>query len=297
MDFELEDPPSAPKPQSTVKVEPQIKSAKKVPEISTDEAPRQHLLPWKKLRLLSRAALYAGFALYLSGTYFVSRFDDKLEISPSVRRDPIQTPIREDVFPFEYRGHHYEIQPVADYEISGLVVTHNEISSITDAYHTSDSVDFRDICLVWGANVGSGIFRRYKFFSMPWSCHYQPLDRNAELVEDQVSNNHLLAADESVRKTIVSMHIGDQVQLKGKLINYWQKEHPEYKRRTSLVREDTGNGACEVLWVESAKILRAGGTNWHLLQSVGKWLLFAAVGLGAFLFLFTPLGQYRRFKH
>lgn len=255
MDLEIEEttPTKAPEASGL----PQLRSAK-LPSAAGPLPGNDKRRIWQSLRLLSRLGLYVGLALFVSGKYVIAKFDDKLSIEKSVRRDPIQTPIRKTPFTFEYRGHSYQIEPVADYDISGLIVTHNDISSVFDAYHSKDSVDFRDICLVWGANVGSGIFRRFKFWSMPWSCHFHTDDRNAldSFVETQISNNHILSADENVQRIVRSMKIGDQIRLQGMLINYWPVGASELERRTSTTREDTGNGACEVLWVERAEIDR-----------------------------------------
>lgn len=298
MDFEIENP--HPPQTATDSSKTELSRAKLRPQTSTAKSSAAPALRWwRVLRWLARASLYIGLALYLGGKYYIAKFDDKLDIDRSVRRDPIQEPLNKTPFPFEYRGHRYQIEPVAAYAISGLVVSRNDISSVFDAYHTKDSVDFRDICLVWGSNVGSGVFRKFKFWSMPWSCHYQTDDRAAldSFNESQISNNHLLSADPAIRETISKMEIGDQVRLQGFLVNYWPLEASELVRRTSTTRNDTGNGACEVLWVERAEFLRRGGTNWHILESIGGWLLVGAVCLSALLFFCTPLGEYRKFKN
>ncbi len=246
--------------------------------------------------MLARTALYLGLATFLSGKYYFSKFDDKLSIAQEVRRDPKQESISASPFPFEYRGKRYQITPVANYDISGLIVSHNEISSITDAYHTSDSVDFRDVCVVWGANVGSGVFRRFKFWSEPWSCHFHTDDplAAASLNKAQVSNNHLLTDNEQVRELIKDMRIGDQIRLQGMLINYSPAGQPELSRRSSRIREDTGNGACEVIWVDHAQVLQRGATSWHILREGGFWLLIGAITLNALLFVFAPYGAMSR---
>ncbi len=291
MDFELE--------ESTPPKKPRAPETKKAPPMAPQRAAARAVTPkrllWKRLRQLSRIGLYTGFVLYVSGAYIVDRFERKMNIDKNVRRNPIQQSITEKPFSFEYHDEKYVIQPIATYDISGLVVTHNDISSIFDAYHTKHSVDFRDICLVWGANVGSGIYLRHKFWSMPWSCHYQALDNTAEstLVENQISNNHLIAADDSVRNTIINFKIGDQIRLTGKLINYWRADFPEYSRQSSTTREDTGNGACEVVWVESAELLKRAGSYRESLRTGGKWLLILSVILGAIILVAAPLERNR----
>lgn len=252
---------------------------------------------WQIARYIARASLYAGFALYVYGTFFAKKLEPKLDIAREVRKAPVQTEIVEASFPFTHYDHTYRIQPLAEYEISGLIVSHNNISSITDAYHTSKSVDFRDVCLVWGSNVGSGAFRRYDFWSEPWTCYAQTKrgHESASLNERELSNNHLLTSDPTIRKLIESVSIGDQIRLKGKLISYWPEGYSELERRSSMTRSDTGNGACEVMWVEEAEILKRSKLMWRFSASTGYYLLIGAVLLNVVLFFATPVQHYKKF--
>ncbi|MCB0332485.1 MAG: hypothetical protein KDD55_03230 [Bdellovibrionales bacterium] len=273
-----------------------VSDSEKLAQMTGGKLPQQKKkkgVPWKLLRQISRVALYVGLVLYVYGTYVSKKFDDTLAVDKLVRRNPLQVEAPGPQFEFSYHGNDYIIQPVAEYEIAGLVVTHNNISSITDAYHTSKSVDFRDICMVWGVNVTNNVFRRAQFASSPWTCHVQFNDRLAEesFVMEQLSNTHLLSKDESVRQKVLSMRVGDQVQLKGKLINYWPRGASELSRNSSLIRTDTGDGACEVMWVEEARILQRAQSNWDSLRSLGIWLLIGAVILGALVFFLAPYGS------
>ena len=68
-------------------------------------------------------------------------------------RVPEQTEIDDGTFDFTYKGQRVEVEPVADYEMWGLVVSHNNIKSIADIYHDSSSVDTKDLCVVWGDSL------------------------------------------------------------------------------------------------------------------------------------------------
>ena len=127
--------------------------------------------------------------------------------------DPIQQPLTDPPFSFTYADKNYVVEPVASYEISGLIVTHNNIAAFDDIYHDSSSVDIKDICLIWGDNVADDNFHKVSFWSEPWSCHYQTDDRDAfrNFVAEQLSNSHLLADDPEVREAIRSSRIGDQI--------------------------------------------------------------------------------------
>lgn len=253
---------------------------------------------WRVARCGCWAGMILGAILYMRGQYFMGRFDPDLVIRSALATAPIQRAIVRQPFDFEYAGRSYIIEPVADYEISGLVVSHNAVGSITDAYHTKESVDFRDLCLVWGSNALSGVFRRMQFWSEPWSCHIRFHDsESAELFDPTgLSNNHLLAESAAVRATIESAHIGDQIRLKGILINYADQRAPQLKRKSSLVRDDQGDGACEVLWVTEAELLGKAPARWYHTQQVGLWTLVLSLIGAIALFLITPIERYRRFS-
>ena len=69
--------------------------------------------------------------------------------------------------------------------------------------------------------------------------------------------------------------------------NRFEKRHNHgfaFKRGTSLTRDDTGNGACETIYVQEVEVLRAGGGPW-------RWLLWPAIALsltGLIVWLRTP---------
>jgi hypothetical protein len=244
----------------------------------------------RKLRKLSRVCNWAIAALGIAT--FVSNHT-KVElpapqrILQSVKEEPVQRLTGGPEFTLEHHGTEYTVQPVAEYEISGLVVTHNNIHAFDDIYHDGDSVDIKDICVIWGDNVSSSIFQRVAFYSEPWSCHFYA-SNSADFEEfrpDQVSNNHLLAEDERVQAIINSVSIGDQISLRGRLINYSPVENPSWIRKSSTTRLDTGNGACEVMLVEQARILRRANTLWQLISMVSGFALALALVLKAAAFI------------
>ena len=70
--------------------------------------------------------------------------------------------------------------------------------------------------------------------------------------DDAYSNNHLMAVNKEVSNTILAMRPGDQVELKGKLVNVTGNRIDEAKSsfernsmqwRTSTIRTDTGAGS------------------------------------------------------
>lgn len=72
------------------------------------------------------------------------------------------------------------------------------------------------------------------------------------VIESHSANWHLVPANDVVWRKLRGLRVGDVVQLDGMLVNL---ENPEVgTMATSLRRDDTGAGACEIIYVENARI-------------------------------------------
>jgi hypothetical protein len=146
---------------------------------------------------------------------------------------------------------------VADYELWGLVVSHNEITSVADIYHDRSSVDTKDLCVVWGENLSRDDYRAVEFESGPFTCYFRfaegvPFDTTG------ASNNHLITDRPEVRRAIAQVRIGDQVHLRGLLVDYQMDDWEDFWRHEP-VREDSG---CEVIYTERWKCC-CGTPGWY----------------------------------
>ena len=117
---------------------------------------------------------------------------------------------------------------------------------------------------------------------MQTSSHeaYEAFDPNA------LSNNHLLTSNTTLAKKIRTARVGDQVHFRGYLAEYSHNHGFAFKRGTSTVRTDTGNGACETVYVDSFDIIRQGNALWRRLIWVAAFAL--AAGICAW-FLLPPI--------
>lgn len=238
----------------------------------------------KKALRFSWVLLILVFAV----SYFeYTNLENVTGILSELEQEPQQEENSEEEFIFDYRGTDYLVEPVADYELYGLVVSHNDIHAFSDIYHTDDSVDIKDLCVIWGENVEGESFKKMEFWSEPWTCWARrPRERNFFFDMNQLSNNHVLSDNQSVRDTIHRMHIGDQIYLKGMLVNYKRAGTSDFFRNSSTVRDDEGNGACEVMFVDEARILKEGISSWRMVHVTAKRLLLVLLvfSLGHFLY-------------
>jgi len=219
--------------------------------------------------------------------FMKKQLPDKEMLLAEMYKMPLQENRIRQEFTFDYRGTGYKVSPVADYELWGLVVTHNDIGKFGDIYHMEDSVDLKDICVVWGENAASGVYEKGKYKSGSWTCYWRFKSGEAwvQFNESQIANNHLIASDPEIQEKIRQIRIGDQIHLTGYLVNY-ENVDTEWRRESSMTREDTGNHACEVVYVEDLKILKPGNAEWYLIWQWGKWGLLGLIVFKLILMFF-----------
>jgi len=219
-------------------------------------------------RLLGRAILPALGLLALSW-WMARRLPAPAALSSELERAPAQGPTETAPFDFRYKGKRCEVRPQAEYELRGLVVSHNDISSLSDIYHDATSVDTRDLCVAWGRNLENGAYLEAEFWSGPFTCYFRtPAD--LEFDTAGVSNNHLITDRPELRAELEGLHVGDQIRLRGLLVDYRMEDWGDFWRRTSMVRDDTG---CEVVFLEELEVLQRNAPGWHATRRVATALL------------------------
>lgn len=239
------------------------------------------------LRRLAKFLLPVAALIFVVSFFMRNRFPEKGLILEPLLQAPIQT--NEGVTePFEVTRKNvtYTVTPLFSYELWGMVVSYHDASSFVDISHKlwNDYVNTKDVCVIWGKNVETGVYKRMTFRNRDFTCFYRYPDRETgELfTENCLSNNHLLPGDTLVADAVLKARKGDQVHFKGWLVSYGQKGAP-YSRGSSTVRNDRGNGACEVVYVTDFEILREANPAWRTLHKLS--LVLAALSLAALLFV------------
>lgn len=85
-----------------------------------------------------------------------------------------------------------------------------------------------------------------------WYTESFSLPRKA--IEDNSANTHIIHGNEEVLSVIKSVNEGDVVELYGYLVDV-ENEEGTWSWSTSTTRNDTGEGSCEIFYVEAAKII------------------------------------------
>ena len=83
-----------------------------------------------------------------------------------------------------------------------------------------------------------------------WRASEFPIPRRE--IETHSANMHMIPATPAIDEMLKSIRNGDTVRLSGYLV---EAQGPDgWRWRSSLSREDTGAGACELVWVETLDV-------------------------------------------
>ena len=83
-----------------------------------------------------------------------------------------------------------------------------------------------------------------------WKTDEWIISRKA--IENSSANMHMIPSNDSVASALKQVKQGDLITLSGKLVNV--KGQDGWQWNSSLSRNDTGDGACELIWVESIRV-------------------------------------------
>ena len=141
----------------------------------------------------------------------------------------------------------YGIQKVAKYTIKAKVLSRktydSELAPIDFALgwgNMSDENILKDI-EIWQ----SGRWYRYKYEHTSLSL--------GEIIRSS-ANTHIIPATDKIKKVALSIKKGEIIQLKGYLVRVTGKKG--FYWNSSTTRNDTGNGGCEIMYVEDIKVLQ-----------------------------------------
>jgi len=209
--------------------------------------------------------LFLSLLLVLIVTSFTrNNFKSVEAINPEVLNQPYQNKIdHASVIRFQRNGYDYTLAPIYDYEINALLVSkfNYKIFSI----EKFDKVFPYDLCLIWGSNVADGVYKNKTLqFSQDCRWCFANWYGDVKLNWEEFSNSHLLINDSAIEKKVKSLVIGDQVKIKGQLVNVKASlisnpgsfDASEYTWNSGVGKTGLGAGACKVIYVEELKILK-----------------------------------------
>lgn len=166
----------------------------------------------------------------------------------SFKEEPLQTPLPVGIEPLHLP--HVQIIPLAGFSVNAKVLSRENYR-----FDKVAAVSHVDLALGWGAMAEEMVSQQFKFRQSKRYGYYRwrgnmPLPQ--DVVIKHFGNVHLIPSTLSVARDISKIKTGDIVRIDGWLV---QANHDDgWLIRSSLSREDTGVGACEVIWVCSVSI-------------------------------------------
>ena len=158
-------------------------------------------------------------------------------------KDPVQ--VNTDLPP-PFKHGDYTITPLAHYSITAVVLSR-------DRYRNDRGADLApvDLALGWGPMSIAAVINELKISQSARFYEYSytepPLEQRS--IEIHSANTHCLPADDAVRRRLLAVKRHELVTMEGLLVEVTSEDG--YKWRSSLTREDTRGGACEVFWITS----------------------------------------------
>jgi hypothetical protein len=226
---------------------------------------------------VNKALIILSFILLLVSFWKRDAIPGDIDYVANVANEPRQRPTREQPFDVSFNGVNYTVAPEYSYELTGMVVSYRHHTQDNSSMHrgAADHLNTMDLCVIWGDNRHA-LLNKIRFWNGLFTCNVSTRDGDAWASFDmqQLSNNHLLSTDDDVRERLKDIRIGDQIRIRGFLSSYTS---PAGTRGTSTTRTDTGNGACETIFIERFEILARATSYWRYSMYGSLLLLIASL--------------------
>ncbi len=150
-----------------------------------------------------------------------------------------------------WKAGEYTVSTLAEFKIMARVLS-------KEAYSLDRESDLSpyDLALGWGPMSDQAvidemdIWQRNRWYY--WETRKYPIPRRD--IQKYSANMHIIPATEIIEDGLDKIVKGNIVELEGYLVAVTAEDN--WKWKSSLSREDTGGGACEVVWVEKINIIK-----------------------------------------
>ena len=239
---------------------------------------------------VSSMIVIASFATLLVSFWNRNDLPGNIDYVAQIANEPRQVHTRERPFDVRFNDVDYRVEPEFAYDITGMVVSYRHHDEDNSRMHAlaNDHLNMLDVCVIWGDNTVHERLDKISFWNGLFTCNVKTRDQQAWDAFDmnQLSNNHLLSNDDFVRRQVKKIRIGDQIRVQGFLASYATEGGSV--RGTSTTRTDTGNGACETIYVENFDIVQPATSYWRMTM----WASLALLAIGLALHFRKPYKPY-----
>ncbi len=167
--------------------------------------------------------------------------------------DPIQTRYKGKTFikTINYKNVNLKIYPKANYRIYAMVMSKKNYNWSWD----SKIIPY-DLALAWN-KLMLPKYQKGIRYSQGNRWYYFRADSSFPLSKSYIArhsaNTHIIPADNNIKKAIDRIRVKNKIYLEGYLVNLKGKvKNREAFWNSSLTRNDTGDGSCELFYVTKA---------------------------------------------
>lgn len=151
------------------------------------------------------------------------------------------------------------VQQVDGYQVIDLEAYQGEFRILSrEDYHLGVEAKFSpvDFAVGWGAMANPQVYSQIDISQgnrwYRWHVDHEPPIPLREIAISS-ANMHMIPANKAVAEQLKDIKKGDLVYLKGALVEI--KTNNGWTWRSSLSREDTGGGACELMRVDEVRVI------------------------------------------
>lgn len=190
--------------------------------------------------------LFLTALIAYGGWHYLQTWPVPMAPGVAVAEDPQQIPLHS---PPALHLKNYQIDPLAEFSLKARVLG-------TEHYHFGRESEISpiDLALGWGRMSDPTVLSRIDISQSSrfyfWRVQEFPIPR--EEIEHHSANMHMIPASSNVAQRLDRIRPGQVITLHGYLVEV--RANDGWHWRSSLTRNDTGNGACELVWVESVEI-------------------------------------------
>lgn len=203
-------------------------------------------------------------------TDFVYNLPEGKQYAP---KDPMQSNLQE----YEQKEFVYEMNkdilltPLAEYDITGKVLSKKDHrkGNYTNSY--ANTFFLMDIGLGWkdfsdsfyAMHDSISFANRFTYLQTKWDRNFPYYGQYEKKINPYTSNNHIIPANEEVKKKVLKFNIGQVINMKGYLVAYQHKLKSWFNGKSSMSRTDmtnkrVNNTTCEIFYVTDAEIVEKG---------------------------------------
>jgi hypothetical protein len=180
--------------------------------------------------------------------FFNGGFHGSVELSPGVHAP--EDPDQGSTSTTPFRHGDYTVEPLASFELKAKVLSRKDYYLDREA-----EISPVDLALGWGPMSDQTVVDQIEISQRSrwyhWKVDQWPIPRRE--IEINSANMHMIPANDMVENELKKTRKGDIIELSGKLVKVSASDGWRWK--SSLTRNDTGGGACELIFVEKFRVI------------------------------------------